>query len=155
VIERLASTLTDRLGPERGYAAFRMACYLAVSASALVADVTIYRFALMLLPTAAAAAAVGFVFGVVTHYAVSSRLLFTDILKARGGAAEAPVLGQFFLAGFTGLIVTTSVVWVVADLGGYHPMIAKAGAVTLSFASVFAVLRALVLGNFLQRQSSV
>jgi putative flippase GtrA len=154
VIERLSSTLIAQLGPERGYAAFRMGCYLAVSAAALVADVTIYRFALMVLPVAAAAAAVGFVFGVVAHYAVSSRVLFTDILKARGGAAEAPVLGQFFLAGFTGLIVTTSVVWVVADLGGYHPMVAKACAVAVSFASVFAVLRALVLGNFLQRQPS-
>jgi putative flippase GtrA len=155
VIERLSSTLDDRLGPERGYAAFRMLCYLAVSASALVADVTVYRFALMVMPIAAAAAAVGFVFGVITHYAVSSRLLFTDILKARGGAAEAPVLGQFFLAGCTGLVVTTSVVWLLADVGGYHPMLAKACAVALSFASVFAVLRALVLGNFLQRQPAI
>ncbi len=155
MIERLSSALIAQLGPERGYAVFRMGCYLTVSAAALIADVTVYRFALMLLPFAAAAAAVGFIFGVMTHYAVSSRLLFTDILKARGGAAEAPVLGQFFLAGLTGLVVTTSVVWAVADLGGYHPMLAKACAVALSFTSVFIVLRTLVLGNFLHRQPSV
>jgi putative flippase GtrA len=154
VIERLSFALNAHLGPERGYLAFRMACYLAVSGSALVADVMVYRLALLFLPVAAAAAAVGFIFGVATHYAVSSRVLFNDILTARGGAAEAPVVGQFFLAGFTGLIVTTSVVWLVADVAGYHPMLAKACAACLSFLCVFAVLRAFVLGDFLTRPTS-
>jgi putative flippase GtrA len=155
VIARLDRLLIETLGPARGYAAFRLLSYLAVSAAALITDVAVYRLCLPLVGTAAMAAAIGFVFGIFAHYVVSSRVLFSDILKARGGSAEAPIVGQFFMAGGTGLLVTTLVVWLVADFGGYHPYAAKAVAVVFSFASVFALMRFVVLGNFLKRPAHV
>lgn len=154
MIGKFQSLLEASVGDETAFALIRLGAYVAVSAAAFVVDFSIYRFALPMLPTAAAAAAIGFLCGVMTHYAISSRIAFTDILKARGGIAEAPVVGQFFAAGGTGLVVTTAVVWSLADLGGYHPYVAKAFAVALSFASVFAVMRLYVLGNFLRRTPS-
>ncbi len=145
------NSLVEVLGEERGYAAFRFLSYVFVCAVALVVDLSIYRMALSVFPLAAMAAACGFAVGNVTHYAVSSRLIFSDILTARGGRAEAPVMGKFFAAGCTGFSVTTLIVWLMADVAGYHPFIAKGVAIIFSFFSVFAVMRFLVLGNFLKR----
>jgi putative flippase GtrA len=153
-VSTLFGLLNRWLGADHAYALYRLACYVGVSAIALAVDVTVFRSALALVPTAAGAAACGFLFGVMTHYMVSSRLAFSDLLKGRGAAAEAPVFGQFFMAGATGLTVTSFVVWVVADIGGYHPYTAKACAVVFSFICVFAVMRFVVLGNFLQRSDA-
>lgn len=151
MIEQFERRLSERLGEARGYAVFRMLCYIGVSVSALMADVTVYVLMLGFVSKAAYAAAFGFIIGVVTHYLVASRVAFPDRLEARGSAAEAPVMAKFFAAGATGLAVTPAIVWLLADSLGYHPYLAKAVAVGVSFVCVFAVLRFLVLGNFLKR----
>lgn len=151
MIDALDRLLSHLFGPERGYAVFRLMAYVFVSACALVADVLVYVAALGHTSKAAIAAALGFIAGVVTHYIISSRIVFADRLTARGGLEEAPVVGKFFIAGATGLLVTPAIVWLVADFGGYHPYVAKAAAVVVSFASVLTVMRLLVLGNFLTR----
>lgn len=150
--EALDRFLSQLFGPERGYAVFRLLAYVFVSACALVADVTVYVMVLGHTSTAAIAAAFGFVAGVATHYVVSSRLVFADRLTARGGVVEAPIVARFFIAGATGLMVTPAIVWLIADVAGYHPYVAKAVAVVVSFASVLTVMRLLVLGNFLTRE---
>ena len=129
-------------GPERAYALFRLGCYVSVSAAALLVDLTVYRAAL----------------GVFTYAAVGGRVrlpvrmpdALSDLVaarlqrradQARCRAPKPPVIGQFVAAGITGLIVTSLIVWLVADLGGWHPLAAKAVAVVFSFASVFTVMR--------------
>jgi putative flippase GtrA len=154
VIAAIERLLSNTLGPERGYAAFRFFCYVSASGTALLVDLTTYRAALTVFPRAAIAAAIGFGFGILTHYTMSTRVLFGDVLQARGATEEAPVLGKFFIAGITGLLVTTLIVWLVADIGGYHPYAAKAVAVVFSFVSVFTVMRFIVLGNFMKRSTA-
>ena len=143
--------LAPIVGAERAYALFRLGCYVSVSAAALLVDLMVYRAALDHVRYAALAAACGFLCGCMTHYLISSRLAFADVLTKRGAPAEAVVISQFVAAGITGLAVTSVIVWVVADLGGYHPLAAKGVAVLFSFASVFTVMRLFVLGNFLTR----
>ena len=143
--------LTPVVGAEHAYALFRLACYVSVSAAALAVDLLVYRAALGKVPYAALAAVCGFLCGCLTHYLISSRLAFSDVLTKRGAPAEALVVSQFVSAGITGLAVTSLIVWLVADLGGYHPLTAKAVAVVFSFVSVFTVMRLYVLGNFLAR----
>ena len=64
------------------------------------------------------------------------------------------MFGQFLIAGGTGLLVTPAIVWAVADVAGFHPLLAKACAVVVSFVCVFAVMRFLVLGDFLKRPAA-
>ena len=118
--------------------------YLAVSGTALVVDVAIYWTLLQVLHIAAVAAAGGYVFGVLVHYALSSRIVFAGRLRARGIAAEAPVLAKFFVAGGTGLVVTVATVGILADVMGLHPLLAKLVATGFSFVTVFTALRVFV-----------
>jgi putative flippase GtrA len=145
--------LAPIVGAEHAYALFRFACYVSVSAAALVVDVSVYRYALGHVPAAAMAAACGFLAGCATHYTISSRVAFSDVLKERGAPQEAQVFGKFVAAGVTGLIVTSFVVWIVSDVLGHDPLIGKAVAVVFSFASVFTMMRLFVLGSFLVRPS--
>jgi putative flippase GtrA len=151
VIATALRILSQRLGEERGFAAFRFLSYVFVCAVALAVDLSVYRLALPALPLAALAAAVGFFVGNITHYIVSSRLVFNDILTERGYRTEAPVMVKFIAAGCTGFTVTTLIVWLIADVAGYHPFLAKGVAIVFSFVSVFAVMRFFVLGDFLKR----
>lgn len=148
LVDRFVAPL---LGPELAYALFRVACYGSVSGVALLVDLLVYRFALLAAPYAAMAAACGFLAGCLTHYLVSSRIAFADVLTRRGAPAEAQVLGQFVAAGGTGLVVTCFVVWLVSDVLGHHPFVGKGVAVLFSVASVFTIMRIFVLGNFLAR----
>lgn len=146
--ERTALNLADPLMallPKRSRPiALQFAGYIAVSGTALAVDVAIYWSLLQALHVAALAAAGGYLCGVLVHYALSSRVVFASRLKARGIAAEAPVLAKFFAAGGAGMIVTVATVGLLADVLGVHPMLAKLIAAGLSFVTVFAVLRAFV-----------
>jgi putative flippase GtrA len=122
----------------------QLAGYALVSGSALVVDVTIYWSLFKALGIAAVAAAGGYMFGVVVHYLLSSRIVFAGRLGARGVAAEAPVLAKFFVAGGLGLAVTVATVGLLADVMGAHALVAKLIAAGLSFVTVFTVLRVFV-----------
>ncbi|MEQ1646950.1 MAG: GtrA family protein [Hyphomicrobiaceae bacterium] len=118
--------------------------YVAVSGAALAVDVSIYASLLRVLPYASFAAPFGYVFGVLTHYILSSRIVFRKQINARGLSAEVPVIGKFFAAGFTGLLVTTLTIALLADVMGVNPLIAKAIAAGMSFVAVFTSLRLFV-----------
>lgn len=118
--------------------------YVAVSGAALAVDVSIYASLLTVFHYASLAAPFGYVFGVLTHYMLSSRIVFRKRISARGLSAEAPVIGKFFAAGFTGLLVTTLTIAILADMMGIHPLVAKAAAAGLSFIAVFTSLRLFV-----------
>lgn len=118
--------------------------YVAVSGTALAVDVAVYWSLLQIVGVAALAAAGGYVCGVMVHYALSSRVVFASRLAQRGIKAEAPVLFRFFLAGGSGLVVTVTVVGLLADILGFHALLAKFFAAGLSFLTVFTVLRTFV-----------
>jgi putative flippase GtrA len=121
--------------------------YALVSGTALAVDVAIYWSLVKVIGTAAVAAAGGYVFGVATHYLLSSRIVFAARLGARGVGAEAPVVAKFFAAGALGLGITVSTVGLLADVMGVHPLIAKFVAANLSFVTVFAALRVFVFNS--------
>lgn len=127
--------------------AAQFVAYVMVSGSALVVDFSLYWVMLKVVPTAALAASVGYVVGVLTHYALSSRIVFRDRLAARGLAAEAPVIAKFFVAGASGLVVTAVTVGVLADGIGISPILAKVAASGLSFVTVFSALRMFVFST--------
>jgi putative flippase GtrA len=121
-----------------------LAGYVAVSGTALCVDFSIYWALLGLTPYAFVAAAGGYVFGVMTHYALSSRIVFRHRFDKRGVVAEAPTVAKFFAAGLAGLTVTAIVVGLIADVMGGHPLMAKIMAAGCSFLTVFTILRLLV-----------
>ncbi len=115
--------------------------YVAVSGSALCVDFAIYWSLLSAARYAFVAAVGGYVCGVLTHYALSSRIVFSHRFDKRGVLAEAPAVAKFFCAGLAGLLVTALVVGLFADVMGVNPLIAKVGAAGCSFVIVFTILR--------------
>lgn len=125
--------------------AVRFAGYVGVSGAAWLVDMTIYGLLLKPAGIAAIAAIGGYLSGMIAHYTLSSRIVFRDVLVRRGVAAETPVFGKFVLAGVTGLCVTTAIVFLIADVAGFNPVLAKLVATAASFATVFTLLRLMVL----------
>lgn len=121
--------------------------YVAVSGSALLVDVAIYWLLLSVFHFAFMAAAGGYVFGVATHYMLSSRIVFRGRFHKRGVAEEAPTIAKFFAAGASGLLVTAVVVGLLADVLGVHPLLAKFVAAGCSFIVVFLSLRLFVFNG--------
>jgi putative flippase GtrA len=115
-------------------------------AAALVVDLCTYLSLLPLLDPAAAAAAVGHVAGILVHFTVSSRVLLRPEMRHLSGVrTQADALAKFFVAGGAGMVVTTAVVFATVDRLGFHPLAGKGVAVVLSFATVFLLLKVLVL----------
>ena len=140
MIDRLLTLIPER---HRG-AVLQFVGYAVVSAIALVVDTSIFWLLLKPLKLAAKAAVCGYVCGVLTHYTLSSRIVFASRLQGRGVKAEAPVLAKFFAAGALGLIVTAVTVGILADGLGLHPLLAKFFAAGLSFGTVFTAMRVFV-----------
>jgi len=126
---------------------WQFAGYIAVSGAALCVYFSIYWVLLNIMPYAFAAAAGGYVCGVVTHYLMSSRIVFRHRFDKRGLVEEAPAVAKFFAAGFSGLVVTAVVVGVLADVMGFHPLFAKICAAGCSFIVVFLSLRLFVFNQ--------
>ncbi len=124
-----------------------LAGYVAVSGTALCVDFALYWSLLGITRYAFVAAAGGYVFGVMTHYALSSRIVFRHRFDKRGVIAEAPTVAKFFAAGFAGLTVTTIVVGILADVLGGNPLLAKVAAAGCSFVVVFTILRLFVFSG--------
>jgi putative flippase GtrA len=121
--------------------------YVAVSASALCVDFLVYWAMLTIAKFAFVAAIAGYCCGVLFHYALSSRIVFSDRFYKRGFADEAPALAKFFAAGASGLVVTAVIVGVLSDVAGFNPLVAKIVASGCSFVSVFLSLRVYVFNE--------
>ncbi|MFN0219358.1 MAG: GtrA family protein [Hyphomicrobium sp.] len=119
----------------------QFAGYVAVSGCALVVDVLVYWLMLGIANYAFVAATCGYVCGVLAHYALSSRIVFRTRFDQRGMLVEAPTIVKFFAAGFLGLVVTATIVGVLADGLGVHPLLAKLVSAGCSFVVVFTTLR--------------
>lgn len=118
--------------------------YVAVSGAAFCVDFSIYWALLAVARYAFVAAAGGYVCGVATHYALSSRIVFRHRFDKRGVREEAPAVAKFFAAGASGLLITAVIVGLLADIGGVNPLVAKLVASGCSFFAVFLSLRLFV-----------
>ena len=121
--------------------------YFAVSAVALCVDVSMYWSLLSFAKYAFIAAAGGYLCGVLTHYTLSSRIVFAKRFRKRGLVQESPTIARFFAAGFAGLVVTSSVVGLLADVIGLHPLLARIAAAGCSFIVVFLCMRLFVFNQ--------
>lgn len=87
-------------------------------------------------------AAIGYLIGLTLHWTLSSRFVFlTELGEDR--AARARQMALFFASGFGGLAVTVAAFTTAVTLG-VPALIAKAGAVALSFCIVYLVRRHLI-----------
>jgi putative flippase GtrA len=144
---------------QKALAVFRQMARVGVSSLvALCVDVSVFLSILPLASHAAVAAVVGHACGILAHYIVSSRLTLKDELShVQGVRAEAHAVSRFFVAGGSGMLVTTLIVFLTVDTFGLHPLVGKAMAVAASFLTVFLMLRMLVLrdqGNSLTLRSA-
>jgi putative flippase GtrA len=114
-------------------ARFTFLRYLLASLCALSGDMLLFLALLRLEMPAAAAGAIGYVGGLLLHWLISVRFVFTS--------ARRPTYGQrlgFAISAAVGLAITTGV---ISALGaaGLAPALAKLFAIPVSFLSVYAI----------------
>ena len=109
--------------------------YLGASVLALGADLACYLGLLRLGMMAALASALAYGLGIVVHWLLSSRAVFAGQL-ADAGTERWRQKALFVGSALVGLVITTSVVGILAMLGG-DPRMAKLVAVAVSFAATW------------------
>ena len=117
--------------------------YLVVSAVALGCDVAVYASLIGSGVRATAAGAAGYSFGMLVHYALSTRWVFPD---REGARRTAPTLAKFLATGFLGLATTAAIVEVLTREHIVGAFAAKAAAVGAAYAAVFVLRRSYVFG---------
>lgn len=131
--ERLVQRLVQRLVPGR---------YLAASGVALAFDMGSFLALLALGMPPAPASALSYSLGIVVHWFISSRAVFTAGVAARGpGRTRQKAL--FVASALVGLALTAGVVGLGSALG-LDPRLAKIAAVGVSFAATW-LLRARIV----------
>ena len=116
--------------------------YTIVSALALGLD-----FATLLALTggfglrASLAGVIGYAVGLVLHFALSTRFVFNTSAAQK---SRARLFMEFAATGVVGLAITGGVLWLATDIAGIPTVLAKAAAVAISFAAVFALRRTVV-----------
>jgi putative flippase GtrA len=116
-------------------------CYSWVSGVALGFDlisfVALGKHGLSALP----AGVIGYMTGLMVHYALSSRFVF-DTAAAR--KPESRLFVEFVLSGLVGLLMTACTIALMTDLAKATPLVAKGAATVLSFIAVFVLRRSVV-----------
>ena len=113
----------------------RLVRYGFASAAALASDMATFLLLLSMQMTAAPAAALAYGLGIVTHWLLSSRAVFTDTVAQRG-PQRTRQKALFLGSAFVGLGLTTLVVG-GADMMGFDPRLAKLVAIAVSFAATW------------------
>ncbi|MFT3968519.1 MAG: GtrA family protein [Sphingobium sp.] len=116
--------------------------YLLASIVALGFDTGLFLLLLRAgLPPVAASAA-GYVFGLVLHWLISTRLVFAGGMAA-DGPARAGQKALFILSGLLGLAITMVIVG-AGHRAGLDPRLAKLAAMVLSFQATYMARRILI-----------
>jgi putative flippase GtrA len=115
---------------------FTLTRYFAASVVALVCDLAIFWTLVTVGISIAPASAVGYAAGIAIHWLISANIVFPG--KAREGAALMVQRGLFVASALLGLGITVGIV-ALASAVGAHAVLAKALAVIVSFAAVYAV----------------
>jgi putative flippase GtrA len=120
----------------------RVVRYGIASVGALAVDMGSFLALLALGTWAAAASAASYCLGIVAHWLLSSRTVFSDTVAARG-AGRTRQKALFVGSALVGLAITTAIVW-TGDSAGVDPRLAKLVAIVVSFAATW-VLRSRVV----------
>ena len=120
----------------------RFVRYLAASIGALAVDFGSFVALMALGVMAIPAAAIGYSFGILAHWLMSSRAVFQDRV-ADGGNARAKQKALFVISALVGLALTTLIVG-LGDWSGVDPRAAKLVAIVVSFVATW-VIRAKVV----------
>jgi len=105
--------------------------YILASVGALAVDVGSFLALIEIAVPAAAASAIGYSLGIVTHWLLSSRTVFRDSVAERG-QARTRQKAMFVISALIGLGLTTAIV-AVGVQAGVDPRVAKLGAIGASF----------------------
>lgn len=108
------------------------ALYVLASVCALAVDVGSFLALLSLGMSATIASAIGYSLGIVSHWLLSSRTVFTDRVAARGSSDRTRQKALFVGSALAGLALTTAIVG-SAELSGFDPRLAKLFAIAASF----------------------
>lgn len=109
----------------------RLLRYLLASVGALAVDMGSFLALLAAGMWPAGASALSYTLGILAHWLMSSRAVFTDNVAERG-SARTRQKALFVMSALVGLALTTAIVW-AGDTSGIDPRIAKLVAVAVSF----------------------
>jgi putative flippase GtrA len=135
----------DVIGLARTVMTGTAARYVAASGIALAADTGSFLVMLRAGIAPAAAAAAGFMLGMMVHWLVSSRVMFADGVAAPGPERRRQQ-ALFVAAACVGLALTTLIVGIAAALA-INPRLAKLVAVGVSFFTTSGLRHLLVFGR--------
>ncbi len=116
--------------------------YGIASVGALAVDMGLFLALLSIGMMAAIASAIGYSAGIVAHWILSSRKVFTDNVAERG-AARTRQKALFVVSALIGLALTTAIVGLVTALNG-DPRLAKLVAIVVSFTATWLLRKHLV-----------
>lgn len=110
----------------------RLLRYLIASAGALAVDMGCFLALLTLGIWPATASAASYCAGIIAHWLMSSRAVFSQTVAERG-VARTRQKTLFVGSAIVGLALTTSIVW-AGDSAGGDPRVSKVLAIAISFA---------------------
>ena len=116
--------------------------YVGASVVSLGLDFGVFMATLSLGVPPAIAAATGYIAGIVCHWAISSRFVFTGLVAASAGARRQQQ-ALFLLSALVGLGITTGIVG-IATRYGLDPRVAKGLAIVVSFQATYVLRRKVV-----------
>lgn len=109
----------------------RLVRYLLASVGALAVDFGSFLGLMAMGVMAAPASAIGYSFGILAHWLMSSRAVFQDRVAA-SGTARSRQKALFVISALVGLALTTAIVG-IGDWSGIDPRAAKLAAIGVSF----------------------
>ena len=115
--------------------------YVVVSGMALALDLAVFILLNRVLALPTLAGVIGYACGIVLHYHLSRRFVFTD---SGSGKSSHRLFGEFFASGLIGLIVAAAVIALATGMLGVGPLPAKLIAIAASFLGVFVIRRTVV-----------
>jgi len=107
--------------------------YVLASVCALAVDVGSFLALMAVGVSATLASAIGYSLGIVSHWLLSSRTVFTGRVAERGSSDRTRQKALFVGSALAGLALTTTIVG-SAELTGFDPRLAKLVAIAASFA---------------------
>jgi putative flippase GtrA len=115
--------------------------YIAASAGALAVDLGIFMALIAWLPPMQASV-VGYTAGILAHWLLSSRTVFSDTLAVRG-RSRGRQQALFLVSALLGLALTALIVG-MGDMMGTDPRLAKLAAIAISFQATYLLRKAVV-----------
>ena len=115
------------------------------SAVALGADVGTFTTLLSFGLPAVPASSLGYMFGILVHWLISSRLVFAKDTVATG-PARTRQKALFVAAALVGLALTTAIM-AVASIVGISPIVAKLVAIAVSFQTTYLLRKSFVFAT--------